>query len=118
MDPAKIDQAVGVVLDQHYQIANGKLPISGRELKKAKEYLKGHLALALEDTHDAGSFFGDQELFTPEAVLTPEEVYKRVDKVTLEEVTDEAKKLFIPSRLNLAVIGPYNSESKFRKLLK
>jgi predicted Zn-dependent peptidase len=104
------------MLDQCYGIAGGKLPITQKELKKAKEFLKGHLALALEDTKDVGSFFGEQALFLPE-VLTPEEVSKKVDQVKLEEVLVEAKKLFVPERLNLAIIGPYKSEEKFVQLL-
>lgn len=112
----KADEAVAVILKQYYGITNGQFPISNKELLKAKEFLKGHLALALEDTKDVTGFFGDQALFTKE-VLTPEEVYKRVDGVTLEDVLKEAKKLITKDRLNLAIIGPYNDRNKFEKLL-
>ncbi|MCX6705998.1 MAG: hypothetical protein NTV24_02725 [Candidatus Woesebacteria bacterium] len=50
-------------------------------------------------------------------ILTPEEVFKKVDGVSLDEVNYEAKRLFVPSRLNLAVIGNYNDKGKFEKLL-
>ncbi len=62
------------------------------------------------------SFFGEQELFQDE-VLTPEDIYKKVDGVKLGDVYAEAKRLFTPERLNLAVIGPYKDEQKFVKLL-
>ena len=117
VDPKKADEAVSVILEQSYGIAGGKFPISGSELKKAKEFLKGHLALALEDTKDVTSFFGEQTLFLPE-ILTPEEIFKRVDRISIDEVLSEAKRLFVPSRLNLAVIGPYNNGSKFEGLLR
>jgi predicted Zn-dependent peptidase len=74
------------------------------------------LALALENTRDVGMFFGDQELFD-QPVLTPEEIYKKIDKVTLEDIQNEAKKLFVPERLNLAVIGPFKDKKKFIQLL-
>lgn len=117
VDPARADQAIEVILDQCYGLQDSRLKIQASELHKAKEYLKGHLALALEDTKDVSIYFGEQALFLPE-ILTPEEIYKKVDEVNLDDVTSEAKKLFVPSRLNLAVIGPYNNDDKFRKLLK
>jgi len=117
VDVAKVDEAITVMLEQHYGIANGQFPISDRELTKAKEFLKGHLALALEDTKDVSTYFGEQALFLNE-ILTPEEIGRKVDKVTLKEVLSEAKKLFTPARLNLAIIGPYKSEANFVQLLR
>ena len=116
LDTKRAEEAVSVILDEHKKIIDGKAPITEKELNKAKEFIKGHLALALEDTSDVSSFFGDQELFS-EKVLTPEEVFKKIDKVTLAEVNDEAKRLFVPERLNLAIIGPYDNDDDFKKLL-
>ncbi len=116
VDVAKADQAIAVILEQYQKLADGKLPVSLTELKKAKEFLKGHLALALEDTKDVTHFFADQALFTKD-ILTPEEVYKKVDKVSVEDVLKEAKKLFTKDRLNLAMIGPYTNKGRFEKLL-
>ena len=116
VDVKRVDQAIAVTLKEHYGIANGQLPISNKELNKAKEYLKGHLALALEDTGAVSSFFGTDELFLGK-VKTPEEIFKLVDKVSLDEVLMEAKKSFVPEKLNLAIIGPYDNESRFKKLI-
>ncbi len=113
----KIDEAIAVMLEQHYGIVNGELPISDKELIKAKGFLKGNLALALEDTKDVSGFFGEPELFKSE-ILTPEEVGRRIDAVTLNDIYFEAKKLFTPKRLNLAIIGPFKDEKKFIQLLK
>jgi predicted Zn-dependent peptidase len=112
----KADEAVKVMLDEYRKITAHGSPITVDELKKAKEFLKGHLALALEDTKDVTSFFADQLLFSNET-LTPEEVYKRVDKVKLEDILSEAKKLFVPEKLNLAIIGPFEDGEKFKKIL-
>lgn len=115
--PKKASEAVSVILDQYYGLANGTYPISEKELKKAKEYVKGHLALALEDTKDVNGFFADQVLFL-EKVRTPEDVFEAVDKVTVQDVLSEAKRLFMPSGLNLAIIGPYKSELEFKKAIE
>lgn len=113
----KVDEAIKVILEQCYGISNGQFPISNKEIEKAKGFLKGNLALALEDTHDVSGFFGEQHLFL-DKVLTPEEIYKKVDAVTIKDIIFEAKKLFVPEHLNLAIIGPFKSEEKFIKLLQ
>jgi predicted Zn-dependent peptidase len=117
VDLKKVDEAIKVMLDQFYGLVNGKYPIKKEELTKAKEYIKGHLALSLESTNAVSGFFGEQELFLPQ-VLTPEEMFDKIDEVAIGEVMDEAKKLFVPSKLNLAIIGPYKDKEKFEKLLR
>lgn len=117
VDVNKADLAVKVMLDEYQKIANNTSKISSQELSKAKEYLKGHLALALEDTKDVTAFFADQALFAKETLL-PEEVYKKLDKVTASDIVSEAKKLFTRDRLNLAIIGPFKDREKFVQLLK
>ena len=116
VDVAKADEAIKVILDQSYGLAKGTYPVTAKELAKAKGFLKGSIALALEDTQAVGGFFGEQELFLPK-VLTPEEIDNRIDKVTIKDIIAEAKKLFVPSKLNLAIIGPFKDEKKFKKLL-
>ncbi|MBI4157791.1 insulinase family protein [Candidatus Woesebacteria bacterium] len=117
VDVKKAEEAIKVVLDQHYGLAQKRYKIFDKELRKAKEYLKGHLALALEDTHAVSDFFGLRELLLGKAE-TPEEIFKAIDTVTMEEVYEEAERLFKPQGLNLAIIGPYNDQGKFEKLLK
>jgi len=117
VDVARVDEAIKVVLDQHYGLADGRYPISASELNKAKEYLKGHMALALEDTKGVNEFFGESELFLKK-IETLEEVFKAIDRVTIEDVVSEAKKLFVPKKLNLAIIGPYGDSGRFERLIK
>ncbi|KKU36876.1 MAG: Peptidase M16 domain protein, partial [Candidatus Amesbacteria bacterium GW2011_GWA1_46_35] len=117
VDVARIDEAIKVTLNEHYKLASGETPISAKELKKAKEFIKGHLALSLEDTKDVNSFFADQELYLTK-IETPEDIFKGIDQVTIEEVIAEAKKAFRPEKLNLALIGPYKDPGRFEKLIK
>ena len=114
VDPGKASEAVKVILDQYYQVSlpAGRQAISSIELAKAKELIKGHIALALEDTHMVNDFFGEEVLFLGTSE-TPEEVFAKINKVTIAEVIIEAKKLIRPEKLNLAVIGPFNKNEKF-----
>lgn len=114
--PDKISESIKVILDQTYGIASGRYPLTEKELQKAKEYVKGKTALGLEDTTEVSEYFGQRALFLPE-IDTPEEFFKKVDKVELAELERVAKDIFNPKKVNLAIIGPYKNEEKFAKLL-
>jgi predicted Zn-dependent peptidase len=116
VDVKRIDEAIKVTLDEHYKLASGKKKISADELKKAKEYLKGHLAISLEDSKNISSFFGLKELLL-DKIETPEDIFKGVDNVSKNDILRVAKKLFVPERLNLAVIGPYKDKRRFEKIV-
>ncbi len=116
VDPKRIDETIEVILDQHYGLASGKYAISDSELSKAKEYLKGHIALSLEDTRSINQFYGIRELKLGR-LESPQDVYQGIDSVTKQEVYKLAEKLFVREKLNLAVIGPYDDEMKFQKIL-
>jgi len=117
VDIKRIEEAVKVTLDEHYKIGGAKGKISAKELKKAKEYLKGHIALNLEDTNNINSFFGIRELMLGK-LETPDDVYRGIDAVSIEDVYSFAKKMFAPEKLNLAIIGPYEDRGRFERLLK
>lgn len=116
-DVKRADEAIGVVLNEHYNLVAGKSKISAKELAKAKGYIKGHLALSLEDTKAVNTFFGIKELLLNK-IETPEDVFKGIDKVTVNDVIRVAKEFFVPERLNLAIIGPYKSQDRFEKLIE
>ncbi|KKR43270.1 MAG: hypothetical protein UU51_C0011G0002 [Microgenomates group bacterium GW2011_GWC1_41_20] len=114
----KTDEAIKVMMDQCYGlVSNAKYKVSVSELEKSKGLVKGHLALALEDTRDVSDFFGGQELLESE-VMTPEQIFKMIDKVTIDDIYLEAKKLFVPERINLAIIGPFKDREKFVQLIR
>jgi predicted Zn-dependent peptidase len=116
VDPKKAEEALKVILDEHYALRDEIKLITEEELKKVKEFIKGHVALGLEDTSAVNQFFGEQELLLGK-IKTPEEIYKAIDAVTVKDLVKVAKKLFKKENLNLAIIGPYTNENKWKKLL-
>ncbi len=90
--------------------------VSEQELKKAKDYKIGHLYLGLESSDAVGDFYGYQEAFH-EKIIDPDEVIRKIQAVTAQEVHDVAERIFTPRNLNLAVIGPHKDTKKFQKLL-
>ena len=115
-DPGKATKALKVILDNLYGFGSKK-KITKYEFDKAIGFLKGHLALSLEDTGDVNSFFGHEYLMLGK-VRTPEEAIKQLDMVKLDQVKEQAQKIFNPRKIALAIIGPYKSETQFAKILK
>jgi len=101
-DAKKINEAIKVIIDEHQKIAEGEL--KDEEVKKAKEMVKGRLILSLEDTHDLASFVGRKLIFEGK-IFEPQEVIKKIDVITKEEIIDLAKKLFVKEKFNLALLS-------------
>ena len=115
VDVGRIDDAIKVMLDEFQRIKEAK--VEEEELDKAKEYLKGRLTLELEDSRNVASLFGTAETIENQ-VRTPKEIMDKVDSVTAEDIQNVAQDIFKQNTLNLAIIGPYKEEERFRKLLK
>jgi len=110
----KIDEAIKVMLAEFAKLTIQ--PVRARELKKAKEMLKGRMILALEDSQTVASQYA-AELLLEKKIRTPQQVMALIDKVTPDDIQRVAKKLLRPEKLNLALIGPYKDETRFKKLL-
>jgi len=84
-----------------------KLKRSGvrpHELAWAKENLKGNLVLALESTVSRMSAAARQEFYFGRSIR-PEEWIARVENVSLDDVGEEAERLFDGRVLSLTVVG-------------
>jgi predicted Zn-dependent peptidase len=114
---SKIDEAIKVILNELYGITDRKKKIGRKEFKKAKSYLKGKLALSLEDSGSVGDFFAEQVLFDKE-ILVPKDLYEGLDKISIPDIYEEAEKLFKKDSVYLAIIGPYEKTDNFVKLLR
>ncbi len=91
--------------------------VSATELKKAKENFKGKLAMSLETSNAQALFYGGQELLERQ-VLTPKEIFSKIDNISVNDILKVAKDIFKPEKLNLALMGPFKDKKKFEKLLK
>jgi len=112
-----LEKAISLILNEYRSLKNKK--ITAKELKKAKDYLKGTTALSLDSTDTLASYYASQEVMS-EKVLTPEEKLKIIDKVTINDIKKVAEDIFVSEKLNLSVIGPFeeHEKEKLQKLLK
>ncbi len=107
VDPKRVDEAVKVILEEFRKVQNSKYAVKSSELKKAKEFIKGHLVLELEDSRSVAGFYAHQELLE-DRIDTPEEVLVKVDKVSLMDIERVAEKYLVEKSLNLAIIGDFD----------
>lgn len=116
LDPKRIDEAVAVILQEYKKFAQGKAAVTKEELTKAKEFVKGHLVLELEDSRSVATFYAHQELLE-DTIDNPHAVLVKIDEVTLEDIERVAKQYLKEETLNLAIIGDFEDKSRFEKLL-
>lgn len=110
----KIDEAIKVIGEEFEKMKT--TDVKEEELAKAKEFLKGHIALSLEDSQDLAEWYGTKELLQGQ-IETPQEVFEKIDKVTLEDINRVSNRILKPQKINLAIIGPFKDEERFLKLI-
>ena len=86
------------------------------ELNKAKEMIRGRMALQLESTNFLAEYFGTKFVLDRE-IETFEEYLEKIDKVTRQDLQNVAKELFQKNLYNLQIIAPIKDSSKFEKIL-
>ncbi|MDP3727261.1 MAG: pitrilysin family protein [bacterium] len=109
-----VSETIKVILGEYEKIAATDVPEA--ELARAKESMKGRLALSLEGSDRLAFFVGGEEVLTGQP-LTVEEVYRKIDAITGADVRRVAADIFGRERLNLALIGPHDDPEPFRALL-
>ncbi|MBM2820546.1 MAG: peptidase protein [Candidatus Berkelbacteria bacterium] len=114
VDINRAEEAVKVILDEFTKVKTEK--VSPEELKRSKENMKGRLYLGLEESFAVADFLAEQQLFW-EKIDDPEELVKKYEKVTAEDILNFAQKHFTSKNLNLAIIGPFKDKQKFQSIL-
>jgi predicted Zn-dependent peptidase len=101
---ASAEKAITAILDQLDRFRQELVPTD--ELNKAREFTKGRLALALEDSFSVASWYARQEILGPE-VLAPEDVLAHLDAIRPTDIQRLAQDLLQEEQLNLAAVGPF-----------
>ncbi len=102
------------ILQEYKKIATEE--VSGKELKNAKEYIKGKSVMGLESSDDWAMFFIDQEL-RRKKIMTVKEIFAKIEKVTTKDILRVAKDIFQNKKLSLAVIGPHKNTKEIKDSL-
>ncbi len=111
---SKAGEAVKVILEVFDQVKNGQ--VTEEELGKAKEYIKGHVALDMEDSLEVAMWYG-RHLLLQETTETPQQIFDKIDKVNLEDIKRVCDRVMNNQKINLAMIGPLKEEDSFFKII-
>lgn len=105
--PDNIKKAIKVIIEEIDKLKKEK--VSNRELDEAKEKDKSQLYFSLETPDALANFYASQQI-TEKRILTPEEISKRIDGVSAEDIKRVAKQYFKLDNLRLAICGPLKKE--------
>ncbi len=110
----RVDEAVAAIGGELSRLA--REPLSRAELAKAKEYYASTFTTGLETSEAVALRWADEALLAraPEA---PSAWLARVRAVTAGDLKRAAAKTFVPSRANLALVGPAGGESMLARAL-
>jgi predicted Zn-dependent peptidase len=107
--PQKTDEVLEICRGELAQVAADG--ITAEELRRGIGQLKGAYVLGMEDTGQRMSRLGKAELAYGE-LLSVDEVLRRIDAVTLEDVAAVAAELLVAPQ-TLAVVGPFEPDRDF-----
>ena len=111
----KLDQAIKIILTEYKKLTTHL--VDNKELVKIKSLISGKMAIQLEASENVADWYG-RSFALREKILTPEELLKAINKVTVRDIQRVARDIFVNKGLNLAVIGPFRDGGKFEKILK
>ncbi len=107
--------ALKLILRQYDRIMQEA--VAQAEIDKARQMIKGRLALELEETNSLAVFAGMQELLQKK-VMTPDDIERRILSVTAREIQSTARALLRTDQRAVAVLGPQSSPDVFEQQLR
>jgi len=109
----KILDAINLVKKE---ISDFKDNFTDEEIERAKSHLLGSFTLKYDDSEARATYVVLDNLLTDNEEA-PEKFISKIQKVSPEEIKKVAEKLFSDKNLYLTIIGPYQNEEKFAKIL-
>lgn len=113
VDNEQVAPAVGAIIGELRKVAEKQVPDA--ELRKVKEYIKGHTLLSLERSGHVAHWGGWQELMLGR-IEPVDEALDRIEEVTSVDVQALASRIFTPEAMRLAIVGPFKDASGFDDL--
>ncbi len=107
-------KALEEILDQLRTIR--KEPVSAVELKKAKDFIKGKMALGFESKHRNLDWLIDSFANTGKT-KTIEKFLSEIEKVKPADILAVAKDVFQNNRMSVSIVGPFKNKKEFTQKL-
>jgi predicted Zn-dependent peptidase len=97
------DRVIKSIMNEMHEAAATR--VSDEELRRAKDHLKGSIVLGLESTSSRMANLARQESYFGR-FMSMDEMLRRVEQVTAEEVQELAQRFFQPKQIAVAMLGP------------
>lgn len=114
LDRTRLPEAIKAIYEELNRMM--EKPVSAEELQKAKDHLRGRLALSFEDSATRAGWYGHRWLHT-RSVESPEELLNKVDKLESKDILRAARGILCPQRMAAVAIGPVSSQAAFRRMI-
>jgi predicted Zn-dependent peptidase len=95
-------EVVDLILDEFRKLKQE--PLSGEELTRAKDQVKGNILLGLESSNSRMGNLANQEMYFHE-FATVDEIIARIGAVDADQVQAMAQRLFVPERIAVTLLG-------------
>ena len=105
----KVDLAIEWILEEYSEIVKN-MP-EQEELDKAKNYLIWKILLSTEDSENVANMFWTQ-LLLKWKTISVDEITKNIEKVTLEDISNHAKKILKKENIYIAWIWPLEGKKE------
>ena len=102
-------EVINIIIREYKRISEEL--VSLEELNRAKDMIKGRLAISLEASDDLANWYGKQAIMRKK-YLTPSDYILEINKITPADLKRVAKKIFIEKNLNLALIGSLSAKQQ------
>ena len=111
--PENVAEAVDVIGSELRRLQDDG--VSEQELERARDNVKGRTVLSMESTLTRMNRLGSSVLMGV-PLLTVDELLAAFDAVTLDDVNELARELWVPERMSAAGVG--GDEAAFRSALE
>lgn len=108
-EPRNLVEAVTVIVNELRRVAAHS--VSAAELRRAKEFYRGQLLMALEDTMEHMLWVGEA-FVCDRRVPDVAKLLHTLERVDDDDIRHAARHLFHPERLHLAIVGPHQSDEE------
>ncbi len=114
-NPSTLDETISVIKTEYLKVCESGL--TEEELTKAKQQIRGVLALNMESMNARMNRLGES-LITHNRVLSLNEIMSAYECVTNEQIIESARYALNPETLTLATVGPPIKSQRKVKTLK
>ncbi len=97
------------------ELSNLSTTLTGEDIRRAKDQLKGNIVLGMESTSSRMQSIARQEIYFKK-YFTIKEILQSIENVSLKQAKDLVARLLVNSKMSLAVLGPVKEED-FKGLL-